>query len=87
MGGYELGWALLRRPVVPQNTAAYRKADAWGRASPAECADEDVHNPSKEELRYESGMWVLQRSETAATKLVYVIGAFWNGIQYDIEAI
>ena len=30
-------------------------AVAVGRASPAGCADEDVHNPSADGLRYESG--------------------------------
>ena len=41
-GWNEQGWAVLRQPVVPQNTAAYRKADGWGRASPAECAEHEV---------------------------------------------
>ena len=39
--------AVLSRPVVPQNTAAYRKADGWGRASPAGCASETPTIPAK----------------------------------------
>ena len=39
-----------------------------GRASPAVRADEDVHNPSVDGLRYEAGALVLQRSDTVAPK-------------------
>jgi len=38
-----------------------------GRASPAGCADEDVHNPSVDGLRYESERLVLQKTDSSAT--------------------
>ena len=37
------------------------------RASPAHCADEDVHNPSVDGLLYVSVTWLLQRSETVVS--------------------
>jgi len=38
-----------------------------GRASPAFSADEDVHNPSVDGLRYESERLVLQKTDSSAT--------------------
>lgn len=41
--GWVWTWMGLASPAgCAADTAAYRKADAWGRASPAECAEHEV---------------------------------------------
>jgi len=47
-----------------------------GRASPAGCADEDVHNPSVDGLGYELGRLVLQKTDSSATTRGYEAGRF-----------
>ena len=47
------------------------------RASPVLSADEDVHNPSADGVRYVSGSGVLHRSETDATTRGVRAGVFW----------
>ena len=47
-----------------------------GRASPAGCADEDVHSPSGDGLRCESERLVLQKTDSSATMRGEVMGRF-----------
>ena len=40
----------------------------FGRASPADCADEDVHNPSVDGLQYVSDSFLLAKSGDFASQ-------------------
>jgi len=58
-----------------------------GRASPAGCADEDVHNPSVGGLGTSRGMLVLQKTDSSATTREKVMGRFRGRVEVRVRAV
>ena len=53
-----------------------------GRASPADCADEDVHNPSADGVRYVSDSFLLAKSGDFASYARVATADRADGIRY-----